>query len=269
MMNVKKYKLLADDTKLVFGRTLYRIQALRNVFDDVVEGDLGGYIEKEANLSQEGECWVYDEAQVYGDAVVTGDAAVCNRAKVSGPAVIADTACVGDSARVHGYAKVCGNADVCGSCMVHGNAVVDGEAYLDGEVTVSGNTKITDNARIEGRVEFRGSDNVAEGDALVTTDCCFSGKAHLTKEADYMTIKGVSLTAESVTFYKTETGVAASYKGRVYTTLDEFNDMLDACEVPQGSTEVMHSMFIQEMQVALILARLHFLHNRVLGDEAD
>lgn len=269
MMNVKKYRLLTNDTKKVACRTLYRIQALRNVFDDVAEGDLGGYIEKEANLSHEGECWVYDEAQVYGDAVVTGDASVCNNAEVGGHAVITDTACVGDSARVYGYAKICGNADVFGSCWVYDNAVVDGEAFLDDKVIVDGNTKITGNARIEGRVEFRGSDNVVEGNALVTTDCRFNGNAHLTKEADYMTIKGVSQTAESVTFYKTKTGAAVSYDGRVYATLDEFNDMLDACEVPQGSTEVMHSVFIQEMQVALILARLHFLHNRVLGDETD
>lgn len=269
MMNVKKYKLLADDTKLVFGKTLYRIQALRNVSDDVVEGDLGGYIEKEANLSQKGECWVYDEAEVYEDAVVAGDASVCHGAKVSGYAVIADTAYVSDSARVYGYAKVCGNADVFGSCRICSNAVVDGEAFLDGEVFVGGDTKITDNARIEGRVEFKGFDNVVERDALVTVDCCFNGKAHLTQETDYMTMKGIGKTAESVTFYQTKTGAAVSYEGHVYTTLDEFNDMLDACEVPQGSTEVMHSMFIQEMQVALILARLHFLHNRVLEDETD
>lgn len=267
MMNVKKYKLLANDTKKVACRTLYRIQALRNIFDDVAEGDLGGYIEKEANLSQEGECWVYDEAQVYGDAVVTGDAAVCHRAKVGGHAVIADTAYVSDSARVYGNAKVCGNADVFGSCWVYDNAVVDGEVFLDGEVIVSGNTKITGHSRIEGKIEFRGLNNVVEEDALVTTDCCFSGKAHLTREADYMTIKGVSQTAELVTFYKTETGAAVSYDGRVYT-LEEFNDMLDKWDVPYESTEEMQAVFIKEMQVALILAKLHFHHNRVFG-EAD
>ena len=268
MMNVKKYKLLASDTKKVAGKTLYRIQALRNVFDDVVEGDLGGYIEREENLSQKGECWVYNEAEVYGDATVTGDASVCNNAKVGGHAVIADTAYVTGSAQVYGYAKVCGNADVFGSCWVYDNAVVDGDVLLDGEVTVSGNTKITGNARIEGRVEFRGSDNVAEGDAVVTTDCCFNGNAHLTKEADYMTIKGAGRTAELVTFYKTETGAAVSYDGRVYT-LEEFNDMLDKWNVPYESTEKMRVMFIKEMQVAVILARLHFFHDRVFGDETD
>lgn len=268
MMNVKKYKLLADDTKLVFGRTLYRIQALRNVSDDVVEGDLGGYIEKEANLSQKGECWVYDEAEVYEDAVVAGDASVCHGAKVSGYAVIADTAYVSDSARVYGSAKVCGNADVFGSCWVYDNAVVDEEAFLDGEVIVSGNTKIIGHSRIEGKVEFRGLDNVAERDALVTADCCFNGNAHLTKETDYMTIKGIGQTAEFATFYKTKTGAAVSYDGNVYT-LDEFNDMLDKWDVPYESTEEMQAVFIKEMQVALILAKLHFLHNVVCKEEAD
>lgn len=42
----KKYRLLENDTITVGGRTLYRIEALRD-FADVKKGDKGGYIEKE------------------------------------------------------------------------------------------------------------------------------------------------------------------------------------------------------------------------------
>lgn len=42
---MKKYRLLDSDTKVFFGITLFRIQAL-NSFGDVQEGDLGGYIEE-------------------------------------------------------------------------------------------------------------------------------------------------------------------------------------------------------------------------------
>ena len=44
------------------------------VFGNVKKGDLGGWIEKEDNLSQEGDCWVFGDAWVYGDArsIVTG-----------------------------------------------------------------------------------------------------------------------------------------------------------------------------------------------------
>lgn len=66
---MKKYELLKDDTKTVFGRTLYRIKALRD-FDDVTKGDLGGYIESENNLSHYGDAWVWGNAEVSDNAVI-------------------------------------------------------------------------------------------------------------------------------------------------------------------------------------------------------
>lgn len=55
------------------GVTLYRIKALEDFFI-VKKGDLGGWIEKESNLSQKGQCWVHDHAQVFGHALVYGNA---------------------------------------------------------------------------------------------------------------------------------------------------------------------------------------------------
>ena len=37
-------------------------------FGDVKSGELGGYIEKEENLAQDGDAWVSGNAQVYGNA---------------------------------------------------------------------------------------------------------------------------------------------------------------------------------------------------------
>lgn len=71
---MKKYKL-TDETKWLYGRSLHRIVALRD-FCNVKKGDKGGWIEKEDNLSQEGECWVYCDAWVYGNAQVCGDAKI-------------------------------------------------------------------------------------------------------------------------------------------------------------------------------------------------
>ena len=69
---MKKYRLTEETTK-VGNRTLYRIQALRD-FGNVTKGDIGGYIESEKNLSQDGNAWVYGNARVYGDARVYGNA---------------------------------------------------------------------------------------------------------------------------------------------------------------------------------------------------
>lgn len=41
---------------------LHRIRALQDVREDVHQGDLGGFVESERNLSQEGSCWIYDNA---------------------------------------------------------------------------------------------------------------------------------------------------------------------------------------------------------------
>ena len=78
---MKKYELTSD-TKIVFGHILYRIKALSS-FGCVSAGDLGGFLESEKNLSQNGDAWVYGDAEVYGDAWVYGDARVYGDAEVS------------------------------------------------------------------------------------------------------------------------------------------------------------------------------------------
>ena len=71
---MKKYEL-TNETKVVLGTTLYRIRALIS-FGNVHAGDLGGWVEKESNLAQEGTAWVYGTARVSGNAMVYGDARV-------------------------------------------------------------------------------------------------------------------------------------------------------------------------------------------------
>lgn len=92
-----KYKL--TDVKINFmGKTLFQIEAVK-CFGDIVKGQKGGFIEKESNLSQGGNAWVYGNAKVYGDAWVSGNAWVSGDAWVSG------------NAEVGGNAWVSGNAD--------------------------------------------------------------------------------------------------------------------------------------------------------------
>ena len=65
---MKKYEL-TNETIEFRRRKLYRIRALRD-FSNVKAGDLGGYIESEENLSQDGLCWVSEDARVCGNAWV-------------------------------------------------------------------------------------------------------------------------------------------------------------------------------------------------------
>ncbi|HEM4040679.1 TPA: polymer-forming cytoskeletal protein, partial [Streptococcus suis] len=57
----KKYELVLDDTISFWGWKLFRIRALIS-FGSIEVGDLGGYIEKEENLSHDGNAWVYGDA---------------------------------------------------------------------------------------------------------------------------------------------------------------------------------------------------------------
>ena len=70
----KKYEF-TEETKVVCGRRLHRIRALRD-FGGVEAGELGGFIEKEENLSHEENCWVYDNAAVYANARIYDDAVI-------------------------------------------------------------------------------------------------------------------------------------------------------------------------------------------------
>lgn len=60
---------------------LHRIRAVAE-FGLVKVGDLGGWIEKEENLSHEGKAWVCGDAKVWGNAKVCGDAEVWGNAEV-------------------------------------------------------------------------------------------------------------------------------------------------------------------------------------------
>ena len=128
----KKYKL-TEETINVGGTALYRIEALRD-FGDVKKGDKGGFIEKEDNLSQSDNCWVY------------GNAKVCDKAMVYNNAKVYDNVMVFDNAMVYGNAKVYGNARVCDNVWVNCKVQVCGCAEVFGKAKICGDAVITSNS---------------------------------------------------------------------------------------------------------------------------
>ena len=139
---MKKYKL-TDETIQVFGHTLHRIEALTDFFD-VLKGDKGGFVESEENLSQEGDCWVYDTAKVWGDARVLDNAKVYCDVSVYGNASIYENAEVWGNVMVFGNAKVCGNAEISDDAIISDNAEVCGYAIIYGRAVIEGDAKVAD-----------------------------------------------------------------------------------------------------------------------------
>ena len=75
---MKKF-ILTDETIEMFGVTLHRIKAVRS-FGNVKEGDLGGFVENESNLSHYGSACVFGSARVCGSACVCDDACISDDA---------------------------------------------------------------------------------------------------------------------------------------------------------------------------------------------
>lgn len=137
----KKY-VLTKETKRVNGKLLHRIKAIRD-FNNAKEGDLGGFIETEDNLSHEGNCWVDDEAKVFGNARVYDNAVVYDNAMVFGNARVYGNAYVNGNARVYENAYVYGGTFVNGNAHVYGNAAVYGKARVCGQAIVRFDAKVS------------------------------------------------------------------------------------------------------------------------------
>lgn len=178
--NFVKPKLLEETYNL------YRIRALKD-FGDVKAGDLGGYIESERNLSQEGDCWVYDKAKVTDEAKIYGNA------KIKGYVVISDNAEVFDNAKVYDYAEVSGNAKVYGNAQVEDsakiynkvevfdNALIDKETTLYNKAKVYGKAKVTENAELHDEVQVY--DNAKIDNARLYDKAQVYGKAKVFGDA--------------------------------------------------------------------------------------
>ena len=186
---MKKYELTTE-YKEIGNIKLFRVKALTS-FGNVQAGELGGYIEKEDNLSQDGN------AKVRGNALVSDNAQVYSNALVSGNAWVDGNARIDGNARVSGNAWVDGNAEVSGNAWVRGNAQVYSNAKVRGNARVDGNAKVRGNARVDGNAKVRGNE-------------------------DYTTIKGFGRECRSTTFFRQKDGSIGVVCGCFYGTLDEF-----------------------------------------------
>ena len=96
-MAIKKFEF----TDEVNSQGLRRIRALIDIPSlGVSKGNLGGFLEKEDNLSHEGSCWISDNACIEGNARIWGNARISGNARIWGDAGI-----WGD-ARIEGDARI-------------------------------------------------------------------------------------------------------------------------------------------------------------------
>ena len=103
-MKNKKYKLTNISMRYE-GRTLYRIRALKD-FLNVEKGDLGGWVSSEDNLSQEGDCWIYDEAKCMDNARMYDNSKMHDNSKIFGNCRMYDDSEMYDSSEMHDHSEM-------------------------------------------------------------------------------------------------------------------------------------------------------------------
>ena len=120
--STKKYEI-TDIAHPVYPE-LHRIRALRQVGTDVPAGELGGFVQSEANLSQE-----QDDAWLYDDSISRDDARVCDGARLYDQAMAQDLALVSGSSTMYDNAVACDNAILTAGC-IRNDAIICGNARV-------------------------------------------------------------------------------------------------------------------------------------------
>ena len=149
-----KYYLSKTDIHITEdGTILFRI-----IYEDwfvnqeQLRSNLGGYIENEKNLSQNGRCMILDNAIAYQRARVKDNARVFDNAIIYGCANISGNAVIKDQATVLGCTKVCGDAKIYGNARIYGKCTINDTATIYENAAIGGYTKIKENASIYGNV---------------------------------------------------------------------------------------------------------------------
>lgn len=167
---MKKYEL-TDETMIVDGVTYHRIRACKD-FDvqgyHVKAGDLGGYVESEYNIDQDGNAWVG------GLARISGNARVCGNSHVRGKARIGDNAMVGGNSWVSGNVWIRDNAWIGDNAVIGGHAVISGHAEINGNAEVNKPSHIIVIGSIGSRNDYTTFCRSKDNDIIVKCGC-FNG----------------------------------------------------------------------------------------------
>lgn len=113
-MKNRKFEFTGE-TKKYKGYTLHRIICTQGFWTEQIEalrhayvrfGEKGGWVANYDNLSQEGSCWVADEAIVCGNAKVTDRAVVMGKSVIEGKVTIDGRSVISGSPRIRGNSTI-------------------------------------------------------------------------------------------------------------------------------------------------------------------
>ena len=128
---MKKYEL-TDETIIFEGRTLHRIRALRDIPSLYVkEGDLGGFVQSEDNLSQLDDCWIFDDAKAMDRSQVLGNSCMYDNSSVKDNSCMLDSSSLWDNSHMSGDSCMSENSSMYHkSCLIENGSLEENESLF-------------------------------------------------------------------------------------------------------------------------------------------
>ena len=143
-----KYELVKESKTMFEGREIYRIRSLKD-FNNVTAGDIGGWVCSYNNLSQEGDCWIYDKAKCLDKARILDNAKMYDNSKMFDNSIMYDNSKMFDNsimwnntrmwnnARMYDNAAMFDDSKMYNKARIFGNAILDENKILYGSINKS------------------------------------------------------------------------------------------------------------------------------------
>ena len=174
----KKYKLLEDETIKFEGRTLYRIQALKD-FGSVEKDQKGGYIQSEYNLSHEGNCWIHDNAVAMDRSRVLDDATMFDNASMHDSASMYDSTEMHNHTSMHDFTEMHDNTLMYNYASMHDFTEMHDNTLMYNYASMYDNASIHDCSRMYDHSRMY-DDSEMTGESIIKNDVCLSANIQST-----------------------------------------------------------------------------------------
>ena len=151
-MENRKYEM-TNITMEFEERTLYRIRALKN-FRNVKAGDLGGWVSGKHNLSQEGDCWIYDEAKcmdnarMYHNSAMYNNAVMCDFSEMHGCSEMHNYSAMLDNSRMYNCSAMYDNSRMYNDSKMYSNSRMFDNSAMYNNAVMLDNSKMFENSRM-------------------------------------------------------------------------------------------------------------------------
>ena len=163
-MENRKYEM-TNITMEFEERTLYRVRALKN-FRNVKAGDLGGWVSGKHNLSQEGDCWIYDEAKcmdnarMYHNSAMYNNAVMCDFSEMHGCSEMHNYSAMLDNSRMYNCSAMYDNSRMYNDSKMYSNSRMFDNSAMYNNAVMLDNSKMFENSRMYRDSRLKNKENL-------------------------------------------------------------------------------------------------------------